>query len=107
MAALRQEEASVLLELAELETAPALTYSSVALPRGVSRRAFRERCRAGLVLGAHREGRAWICSQDAWHSSLNRVVPALRVLVRSNDDDAAIAAAAIAAAGLRPTRRTA
>lgn len=107
LATLRSEESSILVELAELETAePARVYSSLDLPRGVSRRVFRERCCAGLVRGAHREGRVWICSREAYHASVGRAAPALRV-VAQREDDAALAAAALAAARLPPTRRTA
>lgn len=85
-------------------------YTSEDRPHRVSRRAFRERCRAGVVVGARREGKLWICSREAWHASRASApsnpghhVP--RLLATSTDE--AIAAAAIANAGLRPTRKIA
>ena len=95
-------------DLADLESVTEPTgYSALDLPRGVSRRAFRERCSAGCVPGARREGNVWICSREAWHSSRARSAPTLRIVPAPLAGDAAIAAAAIASAGLRSTRRSA
>lgn len=48
------------------------TYSSCDLPPRCSRRRFAELCRSGRVGDAHREGRDWICSRDAWHAARAR-----------------------------------
>jgi hypothetical protein len=85
--------------------AHATVYTSLALPRDVSRRTFREACRSGRVDGARREGRTWVCSREAWHAARTRArssAPILRVV--ASLDDESIAARAIANAGLRRTR---
>jgi hypothetical protein len=49
--------------LAAVEGTPD-TFTTRALPPGVSRRAFHERCRR--IPGAHRSGRAWVVSAADW-----------------------------------------
>ena len=89
-------------------SATSSAYTSSDLPRGVSRRSFRERCRSGTAPGARREGKLWICSREAWHASRATPAPALRLVsAQVATDDGAIAARAIEAAGLRSTRRSA
>jgi hypothetical protein len=42
-------------------------YSSKQLPPDVSAPAtFNRTCRAGLVLGAEKHGRSWVCTVEAW-----------------------------------------
>lgn len=86
---------------------PADVYTSLDLPRNVSRRAFREACRSGRVTGAHREGRVWVCLRREWHAARTRVEPRAKPALHlvSEPDDRAIADAAIAASDMRPTRR--
>src|SRR5260370_35184070 len=49
-------------------SAPAATlYTSKRLPPDVIAAAtFNRACRAGLVNGAEKHGRSWVCSVDAW-----------------------------------------
>src|SRR5258708_26038043 len=49
-------------------SAPAATlYTSKRLPPDVIAAAtFNRACRAGLVNGAEKHGRSWVCSGDAW-----------------------------------------
>jgi hypothetical protein len=77
-AAAARQLAEALADLArERERAPdqEAAYDSMNLPPRTSRRRFAELCRSGCVPGAHREGRAWICSRDAWHASRIRGAP--------------------------------
>lgn len=82
-------------------------YSSTSLPPDCpSRRRFGEVCRSGVVEGAELRGHVWSCPRDAWHTARTRkrpvrIVPAAAV---ANDDEQ-VAAAALASAGLRATRR--
>ena len=48
------------------------TYSSRELPPRCSRRRFAELCRSGRIDGAHREGRDWICTRQAWEAARSR-----------------------------------
>lgn len=47
-------------------------YDSQHLPPRTSRRRFAELCRSGQVPGAYRDGRDWVCPNEAWHSSRAR-----------------------------------
>lgn len=104
---LLEEQARIDRELADLEAkaAPADLFSSDDLPPGTSRRTFRET--AALIVGAYRSGATWFVARDAWFA--HRAKPArksvaLAVVTRTAESDAD---AAIARAGLRPTRRSA
>lgn len=83
------------------------TYSSTSLPPDCpSRRRFGEVCRSGGVEGAELRGHVWSCPRVAWHAARTRkrpvrVVPAVTI----GNDDEQVAAAALASAGLRSTRR--
>jgi hypothetical protein len=48
------------------------TYTSRDLPRRCSRRRFAELCRSGVVSGARRDGREWVCSREAWEAARTR-----------------------------------
>lgn len=74
-------------------------YSSINLPRGVSRRSFRERCASGRVDGARREGRIWTCSRSAWHAS--RSTTTTTTTAEPRTDASSIADAALAAVSRR------
>lgn len=92
-------------QLADLEArTPADEFSSVDLPPGVSRRAFREA--ASLIVGAYREGHVWHVSREAWFAA--RAKPARRAaavaLVTPNDDDVD---EILRGGGLRIVRRSA
>lgn len=75
-------------------------WSSVDLPPGVSRRAFRETCARGEVAGAVRDGRLWRCTRGAWASARSRRPRTPRTMTTVTDD----VGSWLAAAGLRPTR---
>jgi hypothetical protein len=77
-------------------------FTSLALPSGVSRRAFRDTCASGRVLGAHRDGKVWRCSKSAWLAARTKA-PAKRPTAPATNPDEAIAERALAAA-LRPTK---
>jgi hypothetical protein len=113
-AALLRERAELLarvaridLELAALEErehGEVEEYSSVSLPLGATRRAFRERCAAGLVAGAHREGKTWRCSTEAWRASFARKAK-LAIVPPTSEPDLEQLADVIVARSARPTRR--
>lgn len=95
-------------ELADIESASTASdrYTSTSLPPDCrKRRRFGEVCRSG-VPGAILEGHVWSCPKEAWHAFRARKRP-LRVVPRPVDSDETIAAAALEAAGLRSTRRSA
>lgn len=110
---LLEEQARVDRELADIESHATTgdTCSSVNLPADLAalkdgRRVFRQECASGRVDGASKAGKVWTCSHEAWRiarsrPSTPRVVRGLGVAM----NDAAIAAAAVARAGLRHTRR--
>ncbi len=106
LAALRTEEAALLLELADLDlmTEPADTYSSVDLPRHATRRTFCESCASGRVVGAVKIGRIWTCPREAWHAlRAHKPKPAPMRVVDSLDPET-LAQRAFDAAGFRATR---
>ncbi len=79
-------------------------FTSLALPSGVSRRAFRDTCASGRVVGAHRDGKVWRCSKSAWLAARSKA-PLPRPAPSPPNEDEAIAERALAAA-LRPTKST-
>lgn len=94
-------------ELADMEsvTTAADRYSSTCLPPDCqSRRTFAVVCRSGRIAGAVLEGHVWSCAKEAWHTARARKRP-LRLVPQPMQGDEAIAARALAAAGLRATRR--
>jgi hypothetical protein len=92
-------------ELAK-RTDSAATFTSTELPPRVTRRAFREACKAGRV-EAWREGRGWACTREAWFAARRSTpAPALRLAAPLPPSSEAEAAARdLEAAGLRATRR--
>jgi hypothetical protein len=63
-------------------------YSTEALPAGISRRVFHETCRAGVVVGAEKDGRTWSCARAAWHAARRcSPVPRLRPLQDGPTDE--------------------
>ncbi len=102
-AALFREVAAIDSDLATLEGVDVSdSYTSHALPPGVSRRTFRQLCRSGHVHGARREGKVWRCSRDAWTAARAKAPPPTATLA-ANDDEA-IVRRALDAAGLRATK---
>ncbi len=69
-ALLRAEIEAVLDQRARLDASPYCSRSN--LPVGVSRRAFIETCRSGVVDGAEKDGRGWTCPRSAWHRARGR-----------------------------------
>ena len=51
------------------------TYDSTRLPPRTSRRRFAELCRSNRILGAHQEGKVWVCPREAWHAARARRTP--------------------------------
>lgn len=95
-------------QLAEIESIATTSdrYSSTCLPPDCgSRRTFGAVCRSGRVAGAVLEGHVWSCPRDAWHAARARKRPMRLAPPRPANDDEAIAAAALEAAGIRSTRR--
>ena len=76
-------------------------YTSNELPTGVSRRAFRLRCAAGIVVGSSKEGHVWRCSRTAWHASFGGAKKARKVTPEPED---ANIDAMLLASGLRVTK---
>jgi hypothetical protein len=51
------------------------SYDSTRLPPRTSRRRFAELCRSNRILGAHQEGKVWVCPREAWHAARARRTP--------------------------------
>lgn len=88
--------------------------TSNALPPGVSRRSFAERCRSGRVAGARRDGQVWIATAAAWRASSRRPAPTTTQdvdgVANGSPEGAqapreALADAWLTAAGVRPLDR--
>jgi hypothetical protein len=56
----------------QIDTPATDVYDSLHLPPRTSRRRFTQLCREGEILGAHREGRHWVCDRTAWHTARRR-----------------------------------
>lgn len=81
-------------------------YSSDHLPPGIAtRKAYARICASGVVPGAWQDGTRgpWHCSRAAWHAARRRT-PRPRLELVSSQSDEDVAAAALAAAGLRGSR---
>lgn len=106
-AELLEDAARIDRELADLEAiaAPADTFTSLDLPPGTSRRAFREA--AALIPGAFRCGHVWHVDRAAWFAA--RAKPAARTSIALVASSPAVDDAddIIRGAGLRVTRRSA
>jgi hypothetical protein len=74
------------------------TYSSHELPLRCTRRRFAELCRSGVVLGARRDGRDWVCAREAWDAARAPKTRSARVAALPLDVKAD---ALLARAGLR------
>jgi hypothetical protein len=98
--------AHALADAIEQQCTPPGEYSTAHLPPRTSRRAFNCWCREGKVHGARREGRGWVCTENAWREARARVrapaKPKLRLVPPSDEE---LADVMIAEAGLRVTRR--
>jgi hypothetical protein len=104
IAELHHRLATAYHKAASLEASDQGDFTSLALPSGVSRRAFRETCASGRVVGAHRDGKVWRCSKSAWLAARSRA-PLPRLAPSPTNEDEAIAERALAAV-LRPTKTT-
>ena len=101
------EQAQIDAELADLERDEADDdFTSLDLPSDTSRRAFRETCASGRVVGATKCGRVWRCSREAWFAA-RRSTPAapLRLAAPVALSEAEAAERDLQAAGLRVTNR--
>src|SRR5579883_1879138 len=48
------------------------TYDSTRRPPRTSRRRFAELCGSSRIVGAHQQGKIWVCQREAWHAARAR-----------------------------------
>lgn len=72
---------------------------------GISRKLHNDVCRSGVVSGAHRDGREWVCSRESWFTARRTKAPVTAVTAPANDATPVIDVdAMIRSAGYRFTR---